>query len=247
MDELSNYSDESILTFLASGGKKELEKRGYKYGWYKEEQPNAGSIYVFFNPAFPDRVKIGYSDDFQRRMEQLSKNQSAPEPFHCYAIYKVKKRLTDKNLHKLITVLNPELQVYNEYFLIAPEAAYEVLSAIAQITGTENCLEKNPCNDPIFGTNVTKSPHSNDQTDEKKANFTFEMIGIPIGSKLQYKKNPSIVCITKDDKNHVDYKGNTYTLSGLVKELTGWTSAQGPSFFTYKGKILSDLRKERGV
>ena len=247
MDDFSNYSDEAIISFISKGGQAELEKRGYEFGWHKKEQPFAGTIYIFFNPAFPDRVKIGYSDNYLRRLEQLSKNQSAPEPFHCYAIFNVNKRLTDKVLHSLITVLNPGLRVYNEYFLITPEDAYKVLSAIAQITGAEERLIRNPNNDPIFEQHGTKQPNPSDQSGEKKANFTFEMVGIPVGSKLIFKKDPSVVCVTKDDRNQVEYKGKTYSLSGLAKKLLNGQAAQGARFFTYRGQTLTEMRENRGV
>ena len=90
MGNLSKYSDEDIINIISVNVETELKKRGYNYGWYKKKN-FVGAIYIFVNPAFPQLIKIGYADDVQKRLKILNRNSGLPDPFHCYAIYKVKK------------------------------------------------------------------------------------------------------------------------------------------------------------
>ena len=180
MADLSQYADIDIINIVSSDAEAELKKRGYDYGWYKIE-PYVGSIYILVNPAFPNLVKLGYADDVLKRLRSLNSNSGLPDPYHCYAIYKVKKRLEDLKLHGLIDSLDKTLRhVKNrEFYEMDAEKAYSVLSAIAQISGDEEQLIKNPFNDDYF----TKNQKVNNQG-------TLSNIGLIADSRdLKDKKN----------------------------------------------------------
>ena len=107
-----------------------------------------GVIYVLTNPSFPKYVKIGYSDNVNKRLEELNRSECIPFAFRLYAYYKVENRLSDKKVHELIDGLNPELRsVENingrerkrEFYAMSKEQAYGILKSIATI----NNLEKN--------------------------------------------------------------------------------------------------------
>ena len=107
-----------------------------------------GVIYVLTNPSFPKYVKIGYSDNVNKRLEELNRSECIPFAFRLYAYYKVENRLSDKKVHELIDGLNPELRsVENingkerkrEFYAMPKEQAYGILKSIATI----NNLEKN--------------------------------------------------------------------------------------------------------
>lgn len=151
MADLSQYADIDIINIVSSDAEAELKKRGYDYGWYKIE-PYVGSIYILVNPAFPNLVKIGYADDVQKRMRTLNSNSGLPDPYHCYAVYKVRKRLEDLKLHGLIDSLDSSLRhaKNREFYEMDAQKAYSVLSAIAQISGDEEQLIVNPFNDDYF-------------------------------------------------------------------------------------------------
>ena len=158
MADLSQYADIDIINIVSSDAEAELKKRGYDYGWYKIE-PYVGSIYILVNPAFPNLVKIGYADDVQKRMRSLNSNSGLPDPYHCYAIYKVRKRLEDLKLHGLIDSLDSSLRhaKNREFYEMDAQKAYSVLSAIAQISGDEEQLVVNPFNDDYFDNGFRKS------------------------------------------------------------------------------------------
>ena len=72
--------------------------------------------------------------------------------------------------------------------------------------------------------------------------FRFSYAGIRIGEEVTYIANPTIKAKVVDD-SHVSYHGKTWSLSGLVKYLTGQDAAvQGPIKFSYNGIGLDDLR-----
>ena len=45
----------------------------------------AGVIYILTNPSFPEYVKIGYSDDVNKRLAQLNRTECTPFAFRLYA------------------------------------------------------------------------------------------------------------------------------------------------------------------
>ena len=248
MSNLSKYTDEEMLEIAVSDIEKEMNSRGYEYGWYKKTN-YVGVIYILVNPAFQNLVKIGYADDVEKRIKSLNSSSGLPDPYHCYAIYKVKKRLEDLRLHTLIDSLDPTLRhaKNREFYEISKEKAYAILSAIAQINGDEDCLILNPFNDSLFmqSDKENKVEHRNS---DKLPPLTFETLNIPIGSELVYVKDESIKVKTVDNRNKVEYKGKIYSTSGLARLLLGNNyPAQGPMYFKYKGKVLTALRKEMGV
>lgn len=143
MGNLSKCSDEDIINIISANSEVEFKKRSYNYDWYKKKN-FVGAIYIFVNPAFPELVKIGYVVDVQKYLKILNRNSELPDPFHCYAIYKVKKRLKDLILHNLIDTLDSSLihSKNREFYEMNCQKAYDILSAIVQINGDENSLKK---------------------------------------------------------------------------------------------------------
>ena len=151
MTNFEKYSDDDLLDLCDANIKEELISRGYEYGWHKRVC-YAGEIYILVNPAFPKLVKIGYADNVPKRVKQLNSSAGVPDPYHVYATYKVKKRLEDLKLHKLIDSLDSHLRhtKNKEFYEMSPEKAYAILSAIAEINGDEDLLVINPYQDDYF-------------------------------------------------------------------------------------------------
>ena len=98
-----------------------------------------GYIYIMTNQALgKDNVKIGYAKDVEARRKQLS-TTALPFEYEIYATYETSGNLEDKMLHKLIDNLNPDLRVAKnrEFFIMTREDAYELLEAIAIISGSK--------------------------------------------------------------------------------------------------------------
>lgn len=110
-----------------------------------------GVIYVLTNPSFPEYVKIGYADNLERRLKVFNKSSCLPFAFRVHSIYEVNDRLTDKKLHSMIDKLNPDLRAIEtfdgkprvrEFYNMSADDAYELLSCIASISGTNGKLKK---------------------------------------------------------------------------------------------------------
>lgn len=110
-----------------------------------------GVIYILTNPSFPDYVKIGYATNIESRLRQLNRSEAVPFAFRVYAVYEVNSSLTDKELHRLIDMLNPGLRTIDnfdgrervkEFYALSPEDAYSLLECIAKISGTEAMLKR---------------------------------------------------------------------------------------------------------
>ena len=115
------------------------------------EAKSQGVIYILTNPSFPDYAKIGYADDVNKRLKELNRSECIPFAFRLYAYYEVPQRLTDKKLHELIDMINPDLRAIEEFdgkrrtrefYNMTSEKAYKILQAIAQINGLEDNLHK---------------------------------------------------------------------------------------------------------
>lgn len=195
-----------------------------------------GYIYIMTNPALSGMVKIGYAKDVEARRQQLS-TTALPYEYEIYATYETSGKLEDKQLHKLIDNLNPDLRVSKnrEFFVMTADEAYELLAAIAIISGTPHKLKRKQ------GT-VNVAAEENAQK-IKKPVINFVKCGIPIGSVLTYTEDPSIT-VTVASERKVQYGEELTSLSAVVERCKGWKSAQGSVYFTYKGKIIADIAKE---
>ena len=89
-------------------------------------------------------------------------------------------------------------------------------------------------------TNAAKKP--------RRAPFKFSMIGLKPGDIINFAPNGEEVRVNSE--NTVDYDGQILTLSRFCKiyrpdENSEFKEYQGPAHFTYKGKTLDEIRKER--
>ena len=185
-------------------------------------------------------------------MKNLNSNSGLHDPYHCYAVYKVKKRLEDLKLHSLIDTLDPSLRhaKNREFYEMDYQKAYDILSAIAQINGDEEQLVINPFSESYIESMQLESDSDKDyqnNDDQKKNKLRFSMIGVPIGSKLVFVKDSQKSCSTLDDNNRVLYNGEEYSISSLAAKLLNSKSAQGGKYFTYNGERLIDIREKLGV
>ena len=102
-----------------------------------------GYIYIMTNPSLKDMVKIGFASDVEARRKSLS-TTALPYEYEIYATYMTSGKLEDKKLHKMIDNLNPDIRVSKtrEFFVMTPEEAFELLEAIATISGTTSKLKR---------------------------------------------------------------------------------------------------------
>ena len=207
-------------------------------------------IYILTNPSFPEFVKIGYAQDLEERLKQLNRSEAIPFAFRAYAVYEVAGKLTDKELHKLIDSLNPDLRTIEtfdgrkrvkEFYAMSAEDAYSLLECIAKISGTKNSLKRmTPEGHEVIDEQIAEDVRNA----ARKGPFRFSECGIPVGAKITFINDCSAVATVVDDR-HIEYQGVTTSMSALARELGGYNGpVQGTAFFTYKGKKLTDIRKD---
>ncbi len=218
----------------------------------------AGVIYILTNPAFEDYVKIGFATDLEQRLKSLNSNPGVPYSFRAYAVYHVTTKLTDKKLHNMIDKLNPDLRTVEnfdgktrkkEFYAMSPEDAYSLLESIAAISGTTDRLQRmKPEGHEVM--DEKNAEEDRVAAHERKSPFSFTKCGIPAGAVICFKEDPKYKATVLDDK-HVLYDGITYTTTGLTRELMKTEKGvdkyfwHGPIHWTYKGKLLNDIRLER--
>lgn len=207
-----------------------------------------GVIYILTNPSFPDYIKIGYAQNIEQRLKQLNRSETIPFAFRVYAIYEVESKLTDKELHKLIDTLNPDLRTIEtfdgkervkEFYAMSKEDAYSLLECIAKISGTVHRLKRTePEGHEILDEKIAAEVRET----AKRGPFRFSSCEIPMGSQIRFIENPDIIVNVIDDR-HIEYDGETTSLSALAQKLKGFTHpVQGTLWFTYNGERLSDIR-----
>ena len=195
-----------------------------------------GYIYIMTNPCLKNMVKIGYATDVEERRKQLS-TTALPNDYEVYATYETPGNLEDKKLHKLIDNLNPELRVSKnrEFFVMLPEQAYELLESIAIISGSLNKLQK-----------VTKTTNVTEETDSithRRPPINFVKCGIPIGAELVFIDDPSVKVIVESERK-VLYNDELTSLSAVVSKYKGPKRYHGPAYFTYNGKLITEIAEE---
>ena len=189
-----------------------------------------GFIYIMTNPALKDMVKIGYATDVEMRRKQLS-TTALPYEYEVYATYETSGNLEDKKLHKMIDNLNPDLRVTSnrEFFVMTPQEAFDLLEAIATISGTKDKLKK------------VKVVESKKQK-VRRPPVNFAKCGIPIGAELVFIEDSSVIAKVISERK-VEYNGEITSLSAISDRIKGYATS-GPFMFTYQGKRVSDIAGE---
>lgn len=212
-----------------------------------------GYVYILTNPSFrEDWVKIGKSSrPVDVRSKELD-NTAVPLPFEIFAtIRTVKYNEVEKLVHKTIDRLTDlRIRQNREFFNVAPQVALDIFRDIA-ITIDDAVVTLYEDNKPVEDINKEEKPKKKESKnpEPKRARFKFSMCGIKIGEYVTFDPTGVQVKVATDDS--VEYNGRIYKLSPFAgtfmpEEMRNQSGAyQGPKFFSYKGKVLSALRREK--
>lgn len=206
-----------------------------------------GYVYILTNPSFrEDWVKIGKSSrPVDVRSKELD-NTAVPLPFEIFATLKTVKFNEVENLvHRTFDCLTDlRIRPRREFFNVDPQVALKIFRDIAvTIDDAEITLYKN---------NIPIEDGEDDTTTKrevKRSRFKFSMCGIKIGELIRFDPTGLVVKVASDDS--IEYDGRIYKLSPFVgtfmpEEQRNTSGAyQGAKYFSYKGKILDDIRKEK--
>ena len=212
----------------------------------------AGYVYILTNDSFrEDWVKIGKSSrSVDIRSKELD-NTAVPLPFNIYATLKtVKYNEVEQLVHKTIDRLTDlRIRQNREFFNVAPEVALDIFRDIAK-TIDDAVVTVYRDNQPLTELSSEEPvPDLTGQRRHPKPRFKFSMVGIKIGTLITFDPTGIEVRVSSDDT--IEYEGRIYKLSPFVgtflpeKQQNNSGAYQGPKYFSYHGKTLSDLRNER--
>lgn len=214
-----------------------------------------GCVYILTNQSFrEDWIKIGKSGrSVDVRSKELD-NTAVPLPFEIYATIQSKKyNEIETSVHNIIDGLTDlRIRQNREFFNISPENALGVFRDVAKLIDDaviyryidgvptqiypKMCIEKNENTKEIQNIN------------ERKPNFTFDMVGLSVGDKIVF--DPSGIELTIGDYNKVEYEGRLWSLNAFCQTFMPENKKfkckqyQGSRYFSYNGKTLIELREE---
>lgn len=211
-----------------------------------QDETKQGYVYILTNPSFKeDWVKIGKSlRPVDVRSKELD-NTAVPLPFEIFATLKTcKYNEVEKLVHKTIDRLTDlRIRQNREFFNVAPQVALDIFKDIAgTIDDAEVVLYED--NQPV----ATKDVEKKEKREIKRGRFKFSMVNIPIGSILTFIPTGIEVKVASDDQ--IEYEGRIYKLSPFVgtfmpedkRNASG--AYQGSKYFSFRGRILEDIRVE---
>ena len=206
-----------------------------------------GYVYILTNPSFKeDWVKIGKSSrPVDVRSKELD-NTAVPLPFEIFATMRTcKYNEVEKPVHKTIDRLTDlRIRQNREFFNVAPQMALDIFRDIAMTIDDAEVILYHE-NKPI----TEKSVDTHTKREVKRSRFKFSMCEIKIGELITFIPTGLVVKVASDDS--IEYDGRIYKLSPFVgtfmpEDKRNTSGAyQGAKYFSYKGRILDDIRKER--
>ena len=196
-------------------------------------------IYILTNQSMPDTIKIGITDNLERRIKELD-NTSMPLPFECYYAVEVEDASKiEKKIHEGLD--DARIRDNREFFNTTPEQAKSILE-IAEIMGGKDVTPKGD----IVETAQDKQALENAK--KQRSRFNFQMIDLQPGTILKFRKDETITCEVYNDTK-IKFRDKITSLSNaaeiILKEMGyDWSAYQGPRWWMYEGKNLRDIRRE---
>ena len=91
-------------------------------------------IYILINESMPDVIKIGKTDNLERRIKELD-NTSTPLPFQCYYAVEIEDQTVadkiEKRLHRGLD--KNRTRQKREFFNVLPESAKDLLKIVEDL------------------------------------------------------------------------------------------------------------------
>ena len=206
------------------------------------EDPQVEIIYVLRNPAMPNYVKIGRTEDLKRRMKELD-GTSVPVPFECIYAAKVEKdKCWEQILHEVFSEdrMNPRREFFTSKVAVK---AIRILQAVQIEDVTENALV---VADPKDESSVIEGQKRIANNENRRTRLDFTMIDISEGAELTFLQNNDVVCtVTQQKPAKVKFEDEKLSLSMAAAKALGKDKSygvQGAAYWKYEDELLSDRR-----
>jgi len=198
-------------------------------------------VYILTNESMPDTIKVGITENLDRRVRELD-NTSTPLPFECYYAVEVENASAiEKKIHEGLD--DKRVRQNREFFNATPEQAKAILE-IAEVMGGKNVTPK----EDIVETPQDKQALENARKKRGRIDY-FGILGIQKGTTLTFSKDENITCVVSDN-GKIIFRDKETTLSGSALLITNemgydWGQVQGAGYWCYQGKTLRDLVSEK--
>ena len=198
-------------------------------------------VYILTNESMHDTIKVGITDNLERRARELD-NTSTPLPFECYYAVEVENASAiEKKIHEGLD--DKRVRQNREFFNATPEQAKAILE-IAEVMGGKNVTPK----EDIVETPQDKQALENARKKRGRIDY-FGILGIQKGTTLTFSKDENITCEVSDN-GKIIFRDKETTLSGSALLITNemgydWGQVQGAGYWCYQGKTLRDLVSEK--
>ena len=198
-------------------------------------------VYILTNQSMPDTIKVGITENLDRRIRELD-NTSTPLPFECYYAVEVENASAiEKKIHEGLD--DKRVRQNREFFNATPEQAKAILE-IAEVMGGKNVTPK----EDIVETPQDKQALENARKKRGRIDY-FGILGIQKGTTLTFSKDENITCVVSDN-GKIIFRDKETTLSGSALLITNemgydWGRVQGAGYWCYQGKTLRDLVSEK--
>ena len=206
-------------------------------------------IYVFTNSAHPELVKIGKTDDVERRVKELSRQTGVPGKFEVFYSRKVSNAArVEKDILEALAVLR--IYPNKEFLKIEPERLVKILQLVGLDDATTEfeSKENNQINSPIQTSGSKNKSSRNKNKKTHKSIFSFSSVGIPAGSTLHFATDKSVTAEVFDDRK-VKFNGKIMFLTQsariVLRSKHGegkYNNLSGPKYWKYKNELLVDRR-----
>src|SRR6056300_658395 len=149
-------------------------------------------VYILTNQSMPDTIKIGITDNLERRIKELD-NTSTPLPFECYYAVEVENASAiERKIHDGLD--DKRVRQNREFFNVSPEQAKSLLQ-IAELMGGKDITPK----EDIVETQQDKQALDNAKKKKSRVDY-FGILSLQTGTVLTFLKDSSITCEVANER-----------------------------------------------
>ena len=191
-----------------------------------------GIVYVLSNPAFDDYVKIGRTNNLDRRLRELD-TTSVPLPFRCvYAVEVDDEVAVEGLLHQAFA--DNRVRTTREFFEID---AQRVIAAL-KISNGKDVTPKDDIAEDEEGILALE------RVSNKRKTYHFSDARVEVGDILTYTRDESITAEVVADKK-IMLDGEETSLSGATLKLIhregiSWKRVNGWGYWMKDGETLGE-------
>ena len=194
-------------------------------------------IYAARNPAMPDLIKIGKTDqDADVRLSQLY-TTGVPVPFKCVMAIKPEQpaAIVEQALHRAFAP--QRLNSRREFF----EIDQEQVVAIMQLLG-EDVTDQVQAADDSDSELTATDREARERVDQRRPVFNFGEMGVEPGTELRFYNDHSRTCEVVDHRR-VRMDGEVLSMTEATKRARGvdYPVAPLPYWKTVDGKLLNHI------